>query len=136
VRFQVLMVANVKITAFWYIVLCSLIELDWHFGGTHCVHHQRMRQYAPQKHQSTSVRLHGALFKKAIIFHSVVICAYFNKIYIQHSCAMVVCHLWISFAKNNKNLSLVSKIVPGKGGFLALVSNSKTNKFWRFVTMM
>jgi hypothetical protein len=30
VRFQVLTMMSIKITAFWDIALCSLVETDWH----------------------------------------------------------------------------------------------------------
>jgi hypothetical protein len=39
-RFQVLMVARMKMTAFWVIVLCSPTELDRRFRGSYCLHHQ------------------------------------------------------------------------------------------------
>jgi hypothetical protein len=39
-RFQVLMATSIKIVAFWDVVLCSLMEVDWHFRGAHCLHHQ------------------------------------------------------------------------------------------------
>jgi hypothetical protein len=47
VRFQVLMVANMKMTAFWDIVLCTLVEVDSHFRGAY------WRQYTSLKRWST-----------------------------------------------------------------------------------
>jgi hypothetical protein len=40
VRFQALMVASMKVTAFWDIELCILIEVGQHFRGAYCLHHQ------------------------------------------------------------------------------------------------
>jgi len=34
------MVANIKMTAFWYMALHSLTEVHWHFRGAYCLHHQ------------------------------------------------------------------------------------------------
>jgi hypothetical protein len=31
--------ANLKMAAFWDIALCSLIDVDRHFGGAYCLHH-------------------------------------------------------------------------------------------------
>jgi hypothetical protein len=39
VRFQVLMVASMKMTAFRVILLCSLVEVVQHFRGVHCLLH-------------------------------------------------------------------------------------------------
>jgi hypothetical protein len=43
VRFQVLMVANMKMTAFWDIAPCTLVEVDSHFRGVY------WRQYTSLK---------------------------------------------------------------------------------------
>jgi hypothetical protein len=40
VRFQVLMVADTKMTAFWDIALCSLMKVYRHFRGAYFLHHQ------------------------------------------------------------------------------------------------
>jgi hypothetical protein len=40
VRFHVLMVVNMKMTASWDTTPCNLIEVDWHFRGANCLHHQ------------------------------------------------------------------------------------------------
>jgi hypothetical protein len=40
VRFQVLTAASIKMTTFWDIVTCSLVEVVWRFRGTYCLHHQ------------------------------------------------------------------------------------------------
>jgi hypothetical protein len=37
-RFQVLRAVNMKITAFWDVTPCSLVEMYCHFGGTSCLH--------------------------------------------------------------------------------------------------
>jgi protein transport protein SEC31 len=39
VRLHVLTVASMKMTAFWVIALCSLIEVDHLFRGLSCLHH-------------------------------------------------------------------------------------------------
>jgi hypothetical protein len=49
--------------ALWDIASCNLIEVDQSFRGAYCFH-----QYAPLKHKSTSLRLHGAISQKAVIF--------------------------------------------------------------------
>jgi hypothetical protein len=55
VRFQVLMEVSMKITVFWDVVPCNLVEV------------QRCLQ-APLKCQTTSTRLHGATSQKTVIF--------------------------------------------------------------------
>jgi hypothetical protein len=40
VKLQVLMVASMKMIAFWDIVPCSFIEVDQRFRGAYCLHHQ------------------------------------------------------------------------------------------------
>jgi hypothetical protein len=40
VRFIVLTVAGMKITAFWDIALCSLLEANRRFRGAYCPHDQ------------------------------------------------------------------------------------------------
>jgi hypothetical protein len=39
-RFQVLMAASMKITVFWDVVLCSILETDRRFTDAYCLHHQ------------------------------------------------------------------------------------------------
>jgi hypothetical protein len=39
-RFQVLMPASMKMTAFWDIELCSVIEVDWHFRSAYYIRHE------------------------------------------------------------------------------------------------
>jgi hypothetical protein len=41
VRFQVLMVTNVKMAVFWDVSPCSLVDIDCHFRGAYCLYHQR-----------------------------------------------------------------------------------------------
>jgi hypothetical protein len=55
--FQVLTVASVKMTAYWDITMRNLKEVDWCFRGAYCLHHQ-----------GDLMRLHGAIFQKAVIF--------------------------------------------------------------------
>jgi hypothetical protein len=40
-QFQVLTVASMKITIFWDVALCSLVEVYQHFRGSYCLHHHR-----------------------------------------------------------------------------------------------
>jgi hypothetical protein len=55
VKFYVLSVTNVKMTAFWDMMPCSLIEI----GVCKCI--------PPLKHWSASSRLHGTISQKALI---------------------------------------------------------------------
>jgi hypothetical protein len=58
-----------KMTAFWDIALCSLIEVDRSFRGVYCNEVPWWwMQYAPLKRQCTAARLHSAISQKAIIF--------------------------------------------------------------------
>jgi hypothetical protein len=34
------MAASIKMTAFWDMASCNLIETDWHFRGAYCLYHQ------------------------------------------------------------------------------------------------
>jgi hypothetical protein len=38
------MVMRMKMAVFWDVVLCSLVEFDWHFRGAYCPHHQGDQQ--------------------------------------------------------------------------------------------
>jgi hypothetical protein len=67
VRFQVLMVVSMKMTAFWDVAPCSLMEADQCFMGEYCLHHLG-DEYTRLKHWSTSMRLHSAISHKAVIF--------------------------------------------------------------------
>jgi hypothetical protein len=35
-----IIILNTLVTAFWNIVLCSFVEVDWCFRGVYCLHHQ------------------------------------------------------------------------------------------------
>jgi hypothetical protein len=59
VRFQVLTAASVKLTVFWDMAPCSLIEADRRFRSAYCLHHQ---------HRFTCKRLHGDISQKAAVF--------------------------------------------------------------------
>jgi hypothetical protein len=71
VRFHVLTVASVKMTAFWDIAPCSLVDVDRRFRGAYCLHHQS-NPHRPLKRRSTPTRLHGAISQKAVILSNVV----------------------------------------------------------------
>jgi hypothetical protein len=60
VRFQILTPANLKMTAFWDIAPCSLVEVDRRFRCAYCLHHQG------------DVRLHGAVSQKGGLFQHLV----------------------------------------------------------------
>jgi hypothetical protein len=40
VRFQVLTAASMKMTVFWDVAPCSLVDVYRRFRGTYCLHHQ------------------------------------------------------------------------------------------------
>jgi hypothetical protein len=40
VRFHVLTVTSMKLTAFWDIAPCSFVEVDRRFSRAYCLHHQ------------------------------------------------------------------------------------------------
>jgi hypothetical protein len=89
VRFQVLMMANMKMTVFWDIGPCCFIEVHQHFRGVYCLHYLGdawwWRQYTPLKHQSTSARLYGTIFSKAVIFK----CGYCCTVELPWQCSTV-----------------------------------------------
>jgi hypothetical protein len=53
-----------KMTAFWDVAPCSLVEVDRFFRGEDCLHHK----YAPLKRRPASTRLRGTTSQKAVIF--------------------------------------------------------------------
>jgi hypothetical protein len=70
-RFQVFMVASMKMTAFWDIALCNLEGAGQCVRGLHCVHHHDndgCSQYIPLKCQSTFMRLHSVTSQKTVLF--------------------------------------------------------------------
>jgi hypothetical protein len=44
-RYQVLTAASMKMTVFWDIAPCRLAEIDRHFRGAYCLHHQGALTY-------------------------------------------------------------------------------------------
>jgi hypothetical protein len=44
VRFQVFVAASMKVTFFWDIAPCSLVEVDRRFRGAYCLHKQREKR--------------------------------------------------------------------------------------------
>jgi hypothetical protein len=83
--YKVFVVVSLKITAFWDMVLCSLIRVEQDFRCAYCLHHQGdnggsthlwniglflwdyMVPY-PRKLSSISVRLYGATSQKAAVY--------------------------------------------------------------------
>jgi hypothetical protein len=58
VRFQVLTAASMKMTVFWVVASCSLVDVYWHFRGACCLHYQGdWRQQVPPKRRWTFTRL-------------------------------------------------------------------------------
>jgi hypothetical protein len=72
VRFQSLIVASMKMTSFWDIAPCSLVEVHQHFRGAYFFSHQGSncwwRQYPTIKQQKTFTWLHGTVSQKSVIF--------------------------------------------------------------------
>jgi hypothetical protein len=68
VRSQVLMMASMKMTAFWDILLCTLTEVDQHFRDAYCIRHQGTLMMAVCTSE-TSMRLQSTISQKAAIFN-------------------------------------------------------------------
>jgi hypothetical protein len=71
VRFQNLTAPSVP-KVFCDIAPCTLIKVDWRLRRAYCVLHQD--DYRVWKVGTTSTRLHGATFQKAVIFKAIYIC--------------------------------------------------------------
>jgi hypothetical protein len=71
-RFQVLMAASMKTKAFWNVAARSLVEFDGHVRGAYCVHYQDsealMTDALSTSKTSVSLRLHGTISQKTVIF--------------------------------------------------------------------
>jgi hypothetical protein len=50
-----------KITTFWDIEPCNIVEADRRFRGAYCLDHQDDKKQYPLNHQSPSTRLHDAM---------------------------------------------------------------------------
>jgi hypothetical protein len=75
VRFQVLTVSSMNMTAFWDMAPCSLVEVARRFRGAFiALMIETVRTFETLKHRSISARLHGAMSQKAVIFKLI-----FNK---------------------------------------------------------
>jgi hypothetical protein len=59
-----------KLTVFWDVAPCSLVDIYRRFRGACCPHPSPdwWRQQAPLKHWSISSRLHGSISQKTVIF--------------------------------------------------------------------
>jgi hypothetical protein len=53
-KFRVLTVASMKMTVFWDVAPCSLVETDRHFRGTNCLHHQGDVLHGATSHKTFS----------------------------------------------------------------------------------
>jgi hypothetical protein len=81
VTFQVLMVAIMKVAAFWDTAPCSLIEVDRRFRGAYCPRHQSLLspspwwwwQNTPLKRRAASTTLDGAISQKALIWKLLIL---------------------------------------------------------------
>jgi hypothetical protein len=51
------MAMNMKMITFWDTVLCSLVEVDSHFRGAYCLHHQGALLIAAVHTSDTAVYL-------------------------------------------------------------------------------
>jgi hypothetical protein len=64
-------VASMKLTVFWDVASCILVEVYRHFRGAHCAHHKGaliMETVVPLKRRSVSIRLYGASSQKTVTF--------------------------------------------------------------------
>jgi hypothetical protein len=55
-RFQILTAASMKMTIFWDVAPCSLVQIDRRFKGTYCLHHQvaftfKMQNWTTSSHK-------------------------------------------------------------------------------------
>jgi hypothetical protein len=55
-RSEVLLVVTVKITAFWGVLPCSLVDRYQHFGGKRCVHLEGSATIFPVRQKSAGTR--------------------------------------------------------------------------------
>jgi hypothetical protein len=67
-RFQVLTAVSMKFRVFWDVAPCSHVEVDWHYRGAYCLHHQGNDSL---KYWSTSTRLQDATSHKTKLYISV-----------------------------------------------------------------
>jgi hypothetical protein len=63
VKFEVLMVVNMKSDTFWYVMLHSLVKVHQRFGGKYCLLLQGQGVSTARKQQRVpSASLHGLIF--------------------------------------------------------------------------
>jgi hypothetical protein len=60
VRFQVCTVVNMRITVFWDVVPCNLVEVYRHFRGSCCLHHHGILMMEAASTFETSVNFYQA----------------------------------------------------------------------------
>jgi hypothetical protein len=63
---------SLKMTVFWYVALCSLVEIDRRFRGTYCLHHQGPDDGTPLKRRSRPLTRHPSF--KLCLNHKVILC--------------------------------------------------------------
>jgi hypothetical protein len=71
--FQVLMAKTMKMTDFWDIASCNLVEINWHFSGTCRLHHHGLITLVKEvvsmsEISAISTRLQGTTSQKTAIF--------------------------------------------------------------------
>lgn len=80
-RFEIFKVVSIKITVFWGIILCSVVDSHKHFGGTSCLHLQ-----APQKHKCACQAMwhhtseHLIFTNSSFLFHEILLSVTISKL--------------------------------------------------------
>jgi hypothetical protein len=67
VRFQVLMVVGVKITDFWDVAPCILVEVYGCFRGACCLHHQNAQMMGAANTSKTSAPQKTVIFRSSVL---------------------------------------------------------------------
>jgi hypothetical protein len=62
-------IVTIKITMFWNVTPCSLIEVQRCFGGTYCSHlHGRRVSQAVSQQEADDTGPHGVISRKMVLF--------------------------------------------------------------------
>jgi hypothetical protein len=68
-RFQVLTAACMKMTIFWDVALCSLVEISRRFESSYCWHYQNSSETSANFYQAARRRIPGTVaFVTAVIY--------------------------------------------------------------------